>query len=43
MPKNKPSKLDRCVAAVEKQGKPKSAAYPICNASLHQGKIKKKG
>ena len=29
-----PKKLDRCVKKVMKQGKDKSSAYAICNASL---------
>lgn len=33
-----PKKLDRCVKAVQKQGKDKSAAYAICNASINKTK-----
>lgn len=34
----KPTKLDRCVSAVKKQGKAESASYAICNASLNKKK-----
>lgn len=33
-----PKKLDRCVAAVIKQGKSESSAFAICNASINATK-----
>jgi len=38
----KPTKKDRCVSAVKKQGKSESSAYAICTASLGKSKSKKK-
>ena len=35
-----PKKLERCVMDVMKQGKNKSSAYAICNASLYSNKKK---
>lgn len=31
-----PKKLERCVSKVRKQGKDKSSAYAICNASIKE-------
>ena len=37
-----PKKLEKCVKDVQKQGKTKSSAYAICNASINKSKSKKK-
>jgi len=38
----KATKKDRCVSAVNKQGKSESSAYAICTASMGKTKKKKK-
>lgn len=37
-----PKKLEKCVSAVQKQGKSTGSAYAICNASIGTTKKKKK-